>query len=166
MSSIGDSVQTQLKSYSEAVQGQASTNCSELFNSNVLKAVVKDVVAEEDRRRNLLIFGLTEEPEVVEQISEKDVKVIEVIDEKPRFEANRIGKKTTQQKPRLVKVSMSNATTVNQILSKERKLSVCEQYKHVFVSPDRTKEERDEHQDLVKQLKTKRSAEPDKRFYI
>ena len=123
-------------------------------------------MAEEDRRRNLLIFGLTEEPEVVEQISEKDVKVIEVLDEKPRFEANRIGKKTTQQKPRLVKVSMSNATTVNQILSKERKLSVCEQYKHVFVSPDRTKEERDEHQDLVKQLKTKRSAEPDKRFYI
>ena len=110
VSSIGDSVQTQLKSYSEAVQGQASTNCSELSNSNVLKAVVKDVVAEEDRRRNLLIFGLTEEPEVVEQISEKDVKVIEVLDEKPRFEANRIGKKTTQQKPRPVKVS--NATTV------------------------------------------------------
>ena len=47
-----------------------------------------------------------------------------------------------------------------------KKLSVCEQYKHVFISPNRTKEECDEHWDLVKQLESKRNAELDKRFYI
>ena len=96
----------------------------------------------------MLIFGLPEESEVEEQISEKVGKILEEFGVKPRFEANRIGKKATQQKPRPVKVSISNVTTVNQILFK--------QYKHVFFSPDRTKEERDEHRDLAKQLKTKR----------
>ena len=90
----------QLISYSEAVQGQASTNCSKLLNSNVLKTVVNDVVAEEDRSRNLLIFGLPEESDVEEEICEKVGKVLEELGVKPRFEANMIGNKTTQQKPR------------------------------------------------------------------
>ena len=46
----------------------------------------------------MLIFGLPEEPE--EQISEKVGKVLGQLGKKPRFKANRIGKKTTQQKPR------------------------------------------------------------------
>ena len=83
--SIGDSVQTQLKSYSEAIQGQASSNCSKLFNSNVIKTVVKDVVAEKDRSRNLPIFGVPEESEVEEQISENVGKVLEELGVKPRF---------------------------------------------------------------------------------
>ena len=37
---------------------------------------------------------------------------------------------------------------------------------NIFISPDRTKEERDERRDLVKQLKLKRTAEPDKHFSI
>ena len=60
--SVGDTLQTQLKSYSEAVHGSRN-GCSlsgsgNLLDQNVLKSVVKDVVAEEDRSRNLLIFGL------------------------------------------------------------------------------------------------------------
>ena len=33
------------------------------MNQKVLKSAVKDVVAEEDESRDLLIFGLVEEPE-------------------------------------------------------------------------------------------------------
>ena len=115
VSSIGDSVQTQLKSYSEAIQGQASTNCSKLLNSNVLKTVIKDVVAEEDRSRNLLIFGLPEESDVEEEICEKVGKVLEELGVKPRFEANMIGNAAETSA-----VKVSNATTVNQILFKAR----------------------------------------------
>ena len=34
------------------------------------------------------------------------------------------------------------------------------------MSPDRSPEQREAHRELVKELKTKRIAEPDKRFYI
>ena len=40
----------------------------------MLKNVVKDVVAEEDRSRNLMVFGLEEEPG--EQICEKVSQVL------------------------------------------------------------------------------------------
>ena len=66
--SVGVTLQKQLKSYSEAVQGQSLNGSGNMLNQSILKSVVKDVVAEEDRSRNLLIFGILEES--VEQIME------------------------------------------------------------------------------------------------
>ena len=101
---VGDTVQLQLKSYKEVLQENASAeNCS-LLNADVIKSAVKDVVAEDDRSRNVMIFGMTEDPE--EQIAEKVGQVLEDIGEKPKFEATRIGIKTNQQSPRPVKVSV------------------------------------------------------------
>ena len=48
------------------------------------------------------MFGLPEEP--AEQISEKVGEVLEVLEEKPRLEAIRIGLKIKQDIPRPVKV--------------------------------------------------------------
>ena len=59
--SVGVTLQKQLKSYSEAVQGQSLNGSGNMLNQSILKSVVKDVVAEEDRSRNLLIFGILEE---------------------------------------------------------------------------------------------------------
>ena len=67
MSSVEDTVKSELKSYSAAVQESKST--ASVIDRKVLKTVVKDVVAEEDQTRNLMIFGLREESN--EQINDK-----------------------------------------------------------------------------------------------
>jgi hypothetical protein len=62
-----------VKSYSDAVNAvkSASTPPSEgtVLNQETLKTVVKQVVEEEDRSRNLMVFGLDEEED--EQLEEK-----------------------------------------------------------------------------------------------
>ena len=68
VSSIGSTVKTGLKTYSEAVAVQKSVQSSagrnaRILDQDILKSVVKDVVAEEDRSRNFDIFGLEETPD-------------------------------------------------------------------------------------------------------
>ena len=120
---------------------------------------MKDEVAEEDRSRNLMVFGLEEEPG--EQINEKVSQVLLELGEKPIIEASRIG---------LIKDSkaatVSSLTIVQQILSKARSLRNSEHYKKVFISADRSTEQRAKQRELVQELKRRRTEEPDKRFYI
>ena len=120
---------------------------------------MKDVVAEEDRCRNLMVFGLEEEPG--EQISEKVSQVLLELGEKPIIEASRIG---------LIKDSkaatVSSSTIVQQILSKARSLRNSEHYKKVFISADWSTEQRAQQRGLFQELKRRRTEEPDKRFYI
>ena len=133
----------------------------------MVKSVVKDIVAEEDRSRNLMVFGLEEEPG--EQISEKLSRVLVELGEKPIIEASRIGLKDSEaaKKPaRPVKVTVSSSTIVQQILSKARSLRNSEHYKKVFISADRSTEQRAKQRELVQELKRRRTEEPDKRFYI
>ena len=82
-----------VKSYSEAVNAvkSVSTLPSEgaVLNQETLKTVVKQVVAEEDRSRNLMVFGLDEEED--EPLQEKVTAIFEELGEKPRHEAVRLG---------------------------------------------------------------------------
>ena len=105
-------VQNQLKSYSEAVQGQLTRDSGGFINQSVLESVVKNVVAEEDKSRNLLIFELTGESG--EQKSKKVENVLGDIGEKPKFDAYRIGLKGKFQKTRPVKISVTSSTVVTQ----------------------------------------------------
>ena len=86
--SVGDTVKSEIKSYCEAAQLPWSD--STVFDQRILKSVVKDVVAEEDRSRNIMIFGLPEESN--EQICDKVSEVFLELDEKPKIEASRLGK--------------------------------------------------------------------------
>ena len=79
-SSVQSSVESAVvKSYSEAVNAvkSASTPPPEgtVLNQETLKTVVKQVVAEEDRSRNLMVFGLDEEED--EQLQEKVTAIFE-----------------------------------------------------------------------------------------
>ena len=58
-SSLATSVKEEFKSYSSVVS--SSTPTAPTFCPEALKTVVKTVVAEEDRSRNVLAFGLPEE---------------------------------------------------------------------------------------------------------
>ena len=162
---VQDTVQAEMMSYSKALSG--STSCTApKFTEQSLKKVVQKVVREEDRSRNVMIFGLKEE--AGEDLSNKVNVMFEQIEEKPRCEAIRVGRYATESdKTRPIKVVFNESVIVHQILVKAKELRLSEDYKSVFISPDRSPEERVTHQKLVLDLKQfKAKDDPDKRYFI
>ena len=128
-SSVEDSVKSELKSYSSVVQ--SSCPQESIINPVELKKVVQTVVDQEDRSKNLMLFGLPEERG--EQLDVAVGELFSAIEEKPRFEACRIGNKVSDTISRPVKVSVSSTMVVTQILYKARRLKLNEKYKSVFI---------------------------------
>ena len=98
---------------------------------------MKTVVAEEDRSRNLLVFGLPDDEE--EQLEERISEVLETVGQEPKLkmEAQRLSKKKTSTSTRPVKVRLSSSFIVHQILDNlARKLRLSAKFKTVFLSPD------------------------------
>ncbi len=167
VTSVEDTVKAELQSYSQIVQKSCSSESGPLLDPKVLKTVVKDVFAEEDRSRNLMIFGLAEEKD--EKIHDVVSNVLFELGEKPKVEATRIGlasNKGRKQQHRAVKVSVSSSTVVQQVLSKARKLRESEHYSKVFIAPDRSPEQRARHKELVLELKKKTTETSDMRHFI
>jgi hypothetical protein len=162
---VEDSVQSGMKkSYSEAAVKFACTiPTSTAISPETLKSVAKQVVIEEELSRNIMIFGLPEEEK--EDICARVGNVFELLGEKPKIVASRLGKKVKSD-PRPVKVTLRNATTVQHLLAKSRQLRDSDKFKTVFLSPDRTAEQRAEHRELVQQLKDKVNEEPLRYHYI
>ena len=168
---VVDSVKSELKTYSEATRANLPTSnpsSSAVMNQDDLKRVVQHVVEEEDRGRNLMVFGLPEDDSSEENLNAKVVEVFEAVGEKPKIEASRLGIKTasSSKKPRPVKVTLSSSTAVRQLLLKARNLRSSENHKSVFLVPDRSREQRALHKELVLELKQKKLDEPTKRHYI
>ena len=161
--SVADSVKEEFKSYSSVV-GNSQPATAPVISPEALKTVVKTVVAEEDRSRNLLVFGLPDDEE--EQLEERISEVLETVGQKPKIEVERLGKKKTSTSTRPVKVRLSSSLIVHQILDNARKLRLSAKFKTVFLSPDRSIEERKVRKELITDMKAKALAEPDKKFYI
>ena len=159
-SSVSDSVKAEFKSYSSVVQNSPQP----VISSQALTTVVKNVVAEEDRSRNFLIFGLPEEEG--EELNVRVSEVLETIGSKPKIEVQRIGKKKTTGSPRPVKASVSSSLIVGQILGNARNLRHSEKFKTVYLSQDRSLEQRKERKELVQEMKRRALADPNKKFYI
>ena len=110
----------------------------------------------------MVMFGVSEDGG--QSLDEKINLVFADIDEKPRFEAVRLGtKKKNIIRP--VKVSLSSSTIVQQILRKSRSLSRSANHKTVFLAPDRSAEDRAKQRTLVSELKRKKLDEPNKRHF-
>ena len=110
------------------------------------------------------MFGLTEEDN--EDVNQKVAEVFEGIGQKPRADACRVGRKKSKDSVRPVKVKLSSSLIVYEILIKVKNLRNITRFSSVFVCPDRSLEQRKIQKELVKDLKDKAKAEPDKRFYI
>lgn len=156
--SVEDTVKAELKSFSDVVQTP-----SPAVEQKALKTVVKHIVEEEDRSRSLMMFGLPEE--VNEQLCDKVSEVFQELGEKPRLEASRLGTPSSG-KVRPVKINVTSAATVHQILIKARNLNQSVKHKSVFISPDRTPAQRAEHRLLVVELKRKTKEDKSQRHYI
>ena len=162
-SSVADSVKAEFKSYSAVAQSLPPP--SPVISPETLTTVVKTIVAEEDRSRNLLIFGLPEEKEE-EKLDAQVSEVLETVGLKPKVEVQRIGRKKTDGSTRPVKVIASNSLVVDQILRNARNLRNSERFRTVFLSQDRSVEQRKVRKELVQEMKKRTLAEPSKKFYI
>ena len=122
VASVEDTVKSELKTYSAAVKESKTSAAGPLLNSdrNILKNVIKDVVAEGDRSRNLMLFGLKEEKG--ELLCDKVDQVLLELGEKPKIEASRIGSNKPKDKKQVadrpVKVTLTSSTIVQQSLTK------------------------------------------------
>ena len=161
-------MKAEFKTYSSAVEkGTVQSQSVTPLTSATLKSVVKEVVEEEDRSRNTMVFGLVEETD--ELLGAKVSDVFQTVGEKPRpVEVCRVGTKDADKpkRARPVKVTLSSSVTVNQILSKSRNLRNSEKYKTVFLSADRSFDQRSKHRLLVSELKTKTADEPERKHFI
>ena len=80
-------------------------------------------------------------------------------------EVSRIGK-VAEGKVRPIKVTLCSSDAVFNVLGKAGKLMRTEDYKKVYISVDRTFEERAARKQLVEQLKRKRGTQPDQNHVI
>ena len=136
-----------------------------VINEQELKKVVQNVVQDEDRSKNLMIFGLPDEPN--EDINGSVSQLLLVIGEKPRVDACRIGKKKLDNSSRPVKVTAASSTVIAQILSKAKKLKKQTiKYENVYLSPDRSPEQRLKQKQLVLDLKQLAVEKPGQKHFI
>ena len=161
---VQSSVETGIsKTYSDVMKSSV-VSTSAVIPRDTIKSVAQEIAVEEELSRNIMVFGLTEDDD--EQLDEMVTEIFQQLGEKPRAESRRLGKKTSNSAVRPVKVSLSSSNVVQQILSKSRNLRRSDKFKSVFLSPDRTPDERIRHKELVNQLKEKLTLEPQKRHFI
>ena len=154
---VKNTLKTEIKSYSDAVKKASG----EMITIKKIKSVVEDVV--EDRSKNLMIFGLDDNPD--KPMISKVTELFEYLGEKPMFSAERIGRKTPG-KVQPVRVALTRADTVFRLLSKARRLKESDKYGKVFLSLDRNVKQREELKSLVREKEEKSRQEPDKLFFI
>ena len=134
--SVESTVKCEIKSYASAV----TKTCAAALAPRKLTAAIKTVAENEDRKRNIIIYGIKEEEN--EAISAKVEEVLAEIDEKPIIkDCCRVGN-IKEECIRPVKFSLSSTDMVQQVLRKAWRLRLKEQYKYVYIFPDRTFEER------------------------
>ena len=162
---VTKTVQRDLKSYSAML----TQNCVAAFAPNRIQRAVTKATApepdEEDRSRNLIVFGLPEETDGVSV--EKSVEsLLEEVDQKPKIiSCVRLGT-VVEGKVRPVKVSLESRDSLLVLLKKASKLRSSENYNRVYLEPDRSYDERVERRRAVKTLNELRKAHPERKFVL
>ena len=87
------------------------------------------------------------------------------IEEKPSFEAVRIGEQA-EETNRPVKICLRNSDTVHRILQKAKNLRKSATHRTVYVQPDRSPEERAKHRELVAEMRRRAREDPDSYYFI
>ena len=164
---VSKTVEKEMKSYSSALQQSCSTlqeSCSTALSPKKIASAVKTIVKEEDRSKEVVVFGVDEEngefPTTIVS------KILEQLEEKPRITGcRRIGQRRADLKRPII-FSVQSADVVYQILRKAKRLKDIEGLKTVYISPNGTPEERISRQKLVSELKKKRSDDPTARYFV
>jgi hypothetical protein len=166
LEAVPATVKAELQGYCDAAK-----KCLPISGNNVIsitaeqvKKAVKSAVEEDDRTRNVMMFGVAEEGD--EMLESKVLDILEQVDEKPRVaECRRMGEAKSEV-VRPIKVVFYSADTAHRVLRKSGRLKKTENHQAVFLSADRTIEERATRRKLVEQLKQKREQEPELYHFV
>ena len=177
LDSVKETVQSEMKSFSEVVKSKC---VSSKISPAKIKMAVHSAIREEDRAKNFIIFGAPEELECEEE-EMTDLELVQDIfgitkcasvDRNSIRKCERVGMKKSTDAKRPIKVTLKDAESVREVLSKAKSLKSFQtdgynyEYCKLFVSPDRSPEERLTRQNLVKEMKEKIKNDPGKRYYI
>ena len=111
----------------------------------------------------MIVYGLEESS--TSSDTDKVKGVFQFLGEAPVLsKVERLGKGGNGVRP--VRVVLRTRETAGTLLSRSARLKDSEEYCSVFISPDRTIEERKERRELVAKLKAKRETDPDKTWVI
>jgi hypothetical protein len=164
VASVQSAVQTEIRSWSEIARQKTA---QQPISTARIKEAVKSAVIEEDKSRNLLIFG---KPEVDnEDVAATVSEILLDTGEKPHLvECRRIGAPGAdgQDKRRPIKVKLSSSDAVLSILRNASALKNSTANKLTFLGPDRTTDERLAHKKLVEFMRRKMEDEPESYHYI
>ncbi len=155
-------VKSEITSYRDAVEN----SCSKSFDSEKLRNVVKHVVIEEDRSRNLMVYGLEENEN--EDLQAKASDMLEQLGEKPHITGCcRVGKPSTDSgQTRPVKLMLHSSDIVQHLLRRSSGLKQINSFKRVFFAPDRSTEARLTHKKLVAELRENIKKVPNLYLFI
>ena len=135
---VDTAVDKGMRSYSQ-VLSRTIKDSVPVLSEQTLKKVVQEAVSDDDRSRNVVVFGLTEEKSEV--LDSKITDLFNDIEEKPSFEAVRIGEQS-EETNRPVKIRLRNSETVHRILHKANNLRKSATHRTVYIQPDRSPQER------------------------
>ena len=161
---VDTAVDKGIRSYSQ-VLSRTIKDSVPVLSEQTLKKVVHEAVTDEDRSRNLVVFRLPDADNASEDLDSKISNLFNDIEEKPSFEAVRIGEFSEESK-RPVKIRLRNPETVHRILQKAKNLRKSATHKTVYIQPDRLPEERAKHRELVAEMRRRASEDPDSYFFI
>ena len=141
---VNQGVTSELKSYSEVLKksdrGRKATTSGNTQNIHSIRTAVKEVMNVEDRRKNIILFGLEENGDNASLVDMVE-SVLFDIDVKPVLgSVVRLGQKSETCRP--VKVSFESSDTVHMVLKQSPKLKSSTRFSKVFISIDRTPEQR------------------------
>ncbi len=142
----------------------AKSKTAPVISPDSLKQALKSAIAEEDRTKNIMIFGLCEEEN--EQLEYKVSGLFQELGEKPKLTASRVGRSAGAEQCRPVKVVLTNSNNVYQILVKSGRLKRVPQFDKVYLRPDMSAEERAVRKGLVVDLKQAIKDHPGRYHYI
>ena len=139
-------------------------NCQQ--PGNKLESIVKSVVNENERQKQVVLFGVPEE--ITSNLGTMIADVLECAcaENKPRVKDYcRIGA-IKPGKNRPVKVRLASREEAQNTISSAKTLKNSEKFRKEFIAPDRSPAERAERRKLVQLLREKKKNEPEMHHYI
>ncbi|KAL5251689.1 hypothetical protein ACHWQZ_G014734 [Mnemiopsis leidyi] len=142
--------------------------------SKSVKEAVKAVNEEEERSKNLIVYGAQDDDESEWGYSckvDKTTDTFTAICDQLECEnvdvqhCTRIGE-WRADRTRPIKVEFRTAADVETVLRKAHKLKASDEFKKVYLAPDRSAEERAAHSKLVNQMKELIKKDNSKHYFI
>jgi len=159
ITAVQSTAQQEMKSFAAILE----KGCASALAPKKIQTAI--AAASEDRGCNIIIHGLEELNDKSDELETQLKCLFAELDEAPKvISMGRMGKRSQTARP--VKVVLRNRDTQTAILRKKSCLKGTEKFSKVFISPDRTLEERNERKKLVDRLKDMIKKSPDKHYAI